>query len=82
VAAGNMTDYRAVLADVGVITHPRFRGRGFAQRLVSHMTQEQLPAVGVMRYRALQTNLASLAVARSLGFIGRGENLAIRLNGA
>ena len=78
-AAANMTDYRGMRADVGVITHPRFRGRGLARRLVSHMTAEQLPTVGVVRYRALQTNLASLAVASSLGFIGRGENLAIRL---
>jgi GNAT superfamily N-acetyltransferase len=79
VAAGNMTDYRTMPADVGVVTHPGFRGRGWARRLVSHMTAEQLPTVGVVRYRALQTNLPSLAVASSLGFIGRGENLAIRL---
>ncbi len=76
VAAGNMTDYRAMPADVGVVTHPGFRGRGWARRLVSHMTAEQLPTVGVVRYRALQTNLPSLAVASSLGFIGRGEDLA------
>jgi GNAT superfamily N-acetyltransferase len=76
-AAGIMVDYRAMPADVGVITHPRFRGRGLARRLASRMTEEQLPAVGVVRYSALQTNLPSLAVARSLGFIGRGENLAI-----
>lgn len=79
VAAGNMTDYRGMPSDVGVITHPGFRGRGLARRLVSHMTEEQLPAAVVVRHRALQTNLPSLAVARSLGFIGRGENLAIRL---
>jgi GNAT superfamily N-acetyltransferase len=82
VSAGNMTDYRTMPADVGVLTHPERRGRGMAQRLVSHMTQERLPDVGVVRYRALQTNLPSLAVARSLGFIGRGENLAIRLKPA
>jgi GNAT superfamily N-acetyltransferase len=79
VAAGNMTGYRAMPADVGVITHRAFRGRGLARGLVSHITAEHLPAVGVVRYRALQTNLPSLAVACSLGFIGRGENLAVRL---
>ena len=78
-AAGNMTEFRSMPADVGVITHPGFRGRGLARRLVSYMTAEQLPAVGVVRYRALQTNLPSLAIASSLGFVGRGENLAIRL---
>jgi GNAT superfamily N-acetyltransferase len=79
VAAGNMTGYRGVPADVGVMTHPAFRGRGLARRLVSYMTAEQLPTARVVRYRALQTNLASLAVAGLLGFVGRGENLAVRL---
>jgi GNAT superfamily N-acetyltransferase len=79
VAAGNMTDYRAMPTDVGVVTHPGFRGRGWARRLVSHMTAEHLPTVGVVRYRALQTNLPSLAAASSLGFVARGENLALRL---
>jgi hypothetical protein len=79
VAAGNMTSYRGMPADVGVITHPAFRHRGHARRLVSYMTTDQLPAAGVVRYRALQANRGSLAIARSLGFIGRGESLAIRL---
>jgi GNAT superfamily N-acetyltransferase len=82
VAAGNMTGYRGMPADVGVITLPAFRGRGLARQLVSHMTAEHLAAVGVVRHRALQTNLPSLAVASSLGFIGRGENLAVRLEPA
>jgi len=82
VAAGNMTDFRGMPADVGVVTHPAFRRRGLARRLVSRMTTDQLPDVGVVRYRALHTNLASLGVAGSLGFIGRGENLAVRLEPA
>lgn len=79
VAAGDMTDYRGRPADVGVITHPAMRGRGLARRLVSYMVSTHLPAAGVVRYRALTTNYASLAVARPLGFIGRGQNLAVRL---
>ena len=82
VAAGNMTAYRGVPADVGVVTHPAFRGRGLARRLVSQMTAEQLPTARVVRYRALQTSVASLAVAGSLGFVGRGENLAVRFEAA
>ncbi len=82
VVAGNMTDYRGVPADVGVITHPAFRGSGLARRLVSHMAGEHLPTVGVVRYRALQANLASLALAASLGFVRRGENLAVRFRAA
>jgi hypothetical protein len=44
------------------------------------MTAERLPTARVVRYRALQANLPSLAVASSLGFVGRGENLAVRLH--
>lgn len=79
VAAGNMTDFRGVPADVGIVTHPAHRGQGFARRLVSHMVAEQLSAVGLVRYRALETNVPSLAVARSLGFVARGEHLRVRL---
>jgi predicted GNAT family acetyltransferase len=49
VAAGNLIHYRGVPANVGVITHPGFRGRGLARRLVTHMTAEQL---AVTRIRA------------------------------
>ncbi len=51
VAAGNMTSYRGMPADVGVITHTAFRRRGLARRLVAYMTADQLPAVGIVRYR-------------------------------
>ena len=37
------------------------------------MVADQLSAVGVVRYRALQTNLASLAIATSLGFVGEAK---------
>ncbi len=60
-------------ADVGVVTHPAFRGRGLARRLVSYMVADQLPSVGVVRYRALQTNLAALVIATSLGFVGEAK---------
>jgi hypothetical protein len=42
------------------------------------MTAEAIEAVGVVRYRALATNLPSLTIARKLGFEGRGANLVAR----
>jgi hypothetical protein len=78
-AAGNMTMYRGHPADVGVITEPAHRGRGIARGLVTTMITDLLPTVGVVRYRALLTNLPSLAVADRLGFVSRGENLVVRL---
>jgi GNAT superfamily N-acetyltransferase len=58
VAAGNLTAYRGLPADVGLVTRPDARGRGLAKRL---------------------TNTASLRVAQSLGFEGRGQNYRVRL---
>ncbi|MGI8807955.1 MAG: GNAT family N-acetyltransferase [Acidimicrobiales bacterium] len=79
VAAGNMTPFRGRLADVGLITRPSHRGRGVAGRLASRMIADALPEAGVVRYRSRTANAASLAVARALGFVGRGENIVARL---
>jgi hypothetical protein len=42
------------------------------------MISEALPTAGLIRYRALVTNSPSLAIARSLGFTGYGQNLVAR----
>lgn len=78
VAAGNMTDWRGLPADVGVLTEPSQRGRGLATRLVGTMVADALPAVGVVRYRALASNVASLALAERLGFEPYGQNFGAR----
>ncbi len=43
------------------------------------MIADALPDAGIVRYRARVTNRPSIAVARSLGFVARGENLIARL---
>jgi len=68
-AVGNLTPYRSRPADVGVLVHPAHRGRGLARRLVSHMATEVLVETGVLCYRALVSNPASLRVADALGFV-------------
>jgi GNAT superfamily N-acetyltransferase len=77
-AAGNMTEWRGRPSDVGVLAAPAERGRGLAQRLVGAMVDAALPAVGVVRYRALASNAPSLAVARRLGFHAYGANFRAR----
>lgn len=79
VGAGNLTPFRDQLADVGLITHPDHRGQGVAKRLASRMIADALPEAGVVRYRAQTANAPSIAVARALGFVERGENLVARL---
>jgi GNAT superfamily N-acetyltransferase len=74
VAAGNLTPFRARPADVGLVTRPDARGRGLATSLTVRMVTEVLPQVGVVRYRALVTNAASLRIATKLGFQERGRS--------
>lgn len=78
VAAGNLTEWRGLPADVGILTAPAQRGHGHARRLVNAMMAEALPAIGIARYRALASNTASLAVARHLGFEEYGQNFRAR----
>jgi GNAT superfamily N-acetyltransferase len=79
VAAGNLTPFRGHPADAGLLTHPEARGRGLATRIAVRMITDALPAAGLVRYRALASNAPSLAIARSLGFAGCGQNLMARL---
>jgi L-amino acid N-acyltransferase YncA len=78
-AAGNLTLFRGYPADVSLLTRPAARGRGLAKQLAVQMIADALPATGIIRYRALVTNSPSLAIARSLGFVGCGQNLIARL---
>lgn len=80
-AAGNLTPFGGHPADVGLLTHPAARGQGLATRVAVRMISDALPAAGLVRYRALASNAPSLAIARSLGFAGCGQNLMARLPG-
>lgn len=78
VAAGNLNEWRGRPGDVGVLVSPADRRRGLARRLVGAMVTDVLPSIGVVRYRALAANLASLSVARRLGFVEYGQNYRAR----
>lgn len=77
-AAGNMTAWRGAPGDVGLVTHPDRRREGLGRAVAATMVDDWLPAQGVIRYRALATNAASLAVAAALGFEGYGANILVR----
>jgi GNAT superfamily N-acetyltransferase len=79
-AAGNMTDYDGFPADVGLVTRPDARGKGLATAVAASMCAAAAPDIPLLRYRALTTNTASLRVARRLGFVGHGANIAVRLD--
>jgi hypothetical protein len=46
------------LLHVGIVTHARFRGRGYDKAVVSAMTAHGLAAGGLAQYRTLEANLA------------------------
>lgn len=77
-AAGNMTPWRGQPGDVGLVTRADRRGEGLGTAVAATMVADWLPVVDVVRYRALTTNAASLAVAARLGFEGYGANILVR----
>jgi GNAT superfamily N-acetyltransferase len=78
-AAGMLEPWGERLLHVGIVTHPAHRGRGYATAVVSAMTADGLAGGRVVQYRTLQANLASVAVARKLGFQRFAQTLAVRL---
>lgn len=78
VAAGNLTAWRDLPADLGVLVHPAYAGRGLGRLVAAHASRVAVDRAGVARYRALRTNTASLRIATRLGFTAYGMNLAIR----
>ncbi len=53
---------------LGVLTHPRYRGRGLARAVVAPAAEAGLGRRAVVQYRAWRANAASIAVARRTGF--------------
>lgn len=78
VAASNLHLFGDRPRDVGVLVAPEGRGRGLAavvaRRAASHAVREH----GLARWGARNTNVASLATARRLGFEPWCTQLAIR----
>jgi GNAT superfamily N-acetyltransferase len=79
VAAGTLHPWGEGILGVGIITHPAHRGQGYARAVVSAMTAYGLAQGAILRYQTLQANVASVAVARTLGYQQYGQTLAVRL---
>jgi len=56
------------IADVGILTHPAYRGRGLARAAAAASCQAALGRDLIPQWWSLVSNPASLAVGRSLGF--------------
>jgi GNAT superfamily N-acetyltransferase len=78
-AAGMLERWGDRLLQVGIVTHPDYRGRGYGKAVVSAMTAHGLTTGGVVQYRTLQANLPSVGIAQALGFQRFAQTLAVRL---
>ena len=67
------------VANIGILTHPEFRGQGFARQAVSAITEYALTLPIGVQYWTLLENHNSVKTARSLGFTQFAETFGIRL---
>jgi GNAT superfamily N-acetyltransferase len=78
-AAAGLLIPKGPLRNIDIATHPAYRRRGYGRAVVSAMTAHALAEGVLPHYQALATNTASLALARSLGFVRYATALAVRL---
>ena len=78
VGAGTCRPRGEGVLDIGIVTHPAYRGHGYGRAVVSAMTAYGLTHGHVMRYRTLQENVPSLRIARALGYQEYGLTIAVR----
>jgi GNAT superfamily N-acetyltransferase len=78
-AAAGLLVPKGPLRNIDIATHPAHRRRGYGRSVVSAMTVHALAEGVLPHYQALATNTASLALARSLGFVQYATAFAVRL---
>jgi len=65
------------VVDIGVETAPAYRRRGYAKTAVSAAVEHITRTGGEARYGCRPDNLASIATARSVGFVPYGTSLVL-----
>jgi predicted GNAT family acetyltransferase len=68
------------IAHISIVSHPLWRGRGYAATAVSALAKIVLERGLVPQYRTLEANKPSMAVARRLGFVQYATSFAVRLS--
>jgi RimJ/RimL family protein N-acetyltransferase len=82
VAAAGYKVWGAMLAHIGVTTHPAFLGAGYGKTVVSAIGRHALEHGLVLQYRTLLANHASIAIAEALGFQAYATTLFVALSAA
>ncbi|RYZ05157.1 MAG: GNAT family N-acetyltransferase [Myxococcales bacterium] len=70
------------IAHISIVTHPHCRGHGYGRAAVALAAQHALAAGLLPQYRTLRQNLASVNIAKRLGFIEYGFSVYVRLGPA
>lgn len=79
VAAANLSPGPGGASDVGVLTRPDLRGKGYGERVAALAAAQAVAMCGIARYRVPVDYDASLGIARRLGFTEYGRNLTVNL---
>jgi predicted GNAT family acetyltransferase len=66
-----------LVADLGVVTAPAYRQRGYAKTAVAAVVAHVAAAGGEAVYACRPDNAASVATARSVGFVPLGASLVL-----
>ena len=67
------------IAHIGVLTHPQYRGKGLATKVISGITDVALKANLGAQYRTLLSNYGSVGAGRKVGFQDFAETIAARV---
>lgn len=78
VGASNLTPFDGMAADVGVLVTSEARGRGYGVAIAGAAVSRALELHGLARWRSLESNTASRAIAVRLGFEDDCRQLAVR----
>lgn len=78
-SAGMLLAASPRLRNVGILTHPAYRRRGYGRAVVSFMTAHALAEGGIGHYQTLMANTGSKAIALSLGYAQYATAFAVRL---
>jgi GNAT superfamily N-acetyltransferase len=70
---------RGDVSNVGVVTHPAYRGRGYGGAAASAVTQCLLDQGALPQWQTLLDNAPSLRLGQTLGYVERYRSIAVRL---
>lgn len=78
VGAASLSEVAGLKVDIGVLTASDARGNGVGTAIAGYALESALQAHGIARWRALESNLASRALAARLGFVEDCRQIAVR----